>query len=101
MTLFDQNIAQQGFRQLGARSTLEDFIRERRNDAAVIDNILEFNKRERNRTGLRSIPSSSNDTAAGDLEGDYIDDFSNGYRYEFVNNDGTLQWIRFTITTSF
>jgi len=95
------NFTRQTFRAIGNNATVRDFVRERRNDIAVVNSLLEFKKRGRNRTGLRDAPASNTDTAAGDVEGDYIDDLSAGYRYELIDNNGTLQWIRVTITTSF
>lgn len=101
MTIFNKREGNKGFNHIGGNAKLSDFVRERSNDVAVIDKILEFNKKERNVTGLRTIPSSETDTAAGDVEGDYINDISNGYRYELIDNNGTLQWIRHSVTTSF
>jgi hypothetical protein len=88
-----------GFRQLGGDATLQQVLDQRRNDAAVIDNIL--TRLPRNRTGLRAAPADELETLAGDLVGDIIYDFTGNKKYELTNNNGTLQWVRWTIETTF
>lgn len=89
------------FNQYGDNLTLDDVKRERRNDVAQVDYLFGNKVVGRNRTGLRTVPSSSGDTAAGDRVGDFVDDFSAGRRYEFVKNGATLQWIYYSIVVSF
>lgn len=90
-----------GFTQFGTGTTLQQIIDARRSDAAVIDNILEYKVQGRDRTGLRVIPSDETDTINGDKKGDYLYDLTDGYRYEIVNNSGTLQWVRWAIEATF
>ncbi len=90
-----------GFRQLGYDATLQQVLEQRRNDAAVVDNLLQYKYQGRDRTGLRANPSADDDVIAGDVKGDVVYDFSGNYRYELVSNNGTLQWVRVAIVTSF
>ncbi len=89
------------FNQIGGNATLEDFIRERRNDAATVDALTEGKVNGRDRTGFRAVPVASGDARAGDRVGDYVRDFSTGRRYEFVKNNVTLQWVYSSFVVNF
>ena len=88
-----------GFRELGRETTLPQLLDQRRNDAATVDYLL--SKVNRDRTGLRTVPTDELETKAGDTVGDVVYDIAGLKRYEFINNSGTLQWVRWTIEATF
>jgi hypothetical protein len=95
-----------GFRQLGNNATLQQVRDQRRNDAKVVDFLLEFKLQGRDRTGLRAVPTADDDViklsgGLGDILGDIVYDFTGNKKYELVNNNGTIQWIYYTIVSSF
>lgn len=88
-----------GFRQLGTNATLQQVLDQRRNDAAVVDNIL--GRIGRNQTGLRALPANELETLPGDAVNDYFYDYTNEYLYQLTNNNGILQWVRIAIEATF
>jgi hypothetical protein len=85
------------FRAFGSSTTLNDVIAERRNDAAVIDDILK--RLGRDVTGKRALPTAFNDVISGDKEGDFLDSATE--RYELRKHSSVLKWRRWTINTGF
>lgn len=78
-------------------TTLEDLLRERRRDVSAISALEQGKLPGRIRTGQRDVPANAADVIAGDGEGDVITDGT--YRYELINDSGTLLWDRRTTDT--
>jgi len=85
------------FRAFGSSTTIEDVIAERRNDAAVIDDILK--RLGRNVTGKRALPTAFDDVISGDKIGDYL--YSATERYELQNDNGTRKWAKWSQDRAF
>lgn len=85
----------------GSTATLQDVMRERRNDVAAVEALRQYKADGRDRTGLRAVPSAETDVAAGDKVGDYLFDVSGGNLYRLIDNSGTIQWIEQAIVTTF
>ena len=87
------------FSQFGSNATISDIIRERRNDAAIVNNLKQYKRDSRDMTPTRAIPSSNSDIIAGDKEGDEVCDGT--HLYQLRNLSGTLGWVKINVTSSF
>jgi hypothetical protein len=63
---------------------------------------MQISKRAgRNVTGARAVPSAETDLISGDIVGDFLYDGSDYYEMQIVDNIGTVQWIKYTVSISF
>lgn len=79
-------------------SVVRDIIELRQDDLNSFNRVRNGKLKGRNRTGVRAVPTASDDTQAGDIEGDTLTDAT--YRYTLVDAGGTLKWDRQTLSVS-
>jgi len=88
-------------RFFNSTATLEDVVKQRRNDVASFEALQQYKVTGRDQTGIRSVPTSQTNVVAGDKVGDYLYDVADNKMYRLINNSGTPQWIQQAIVTSF
>lgn len=82
----------------GPGATFEDAKKLRREDALIVQKLIEGKLKGRIRTGFRAAPSSNSDVISGDVEGDVVTDAT--YKYELLTVSGSLKWHRTTLNIS-
>lgn len=81
-----------GFNPFGSTADLETVVRERRNDVAIVNDLIGNKLPGRARTNFRSVPTSATDVTATDREWDVIVDAT--YVYTLITVSGSLVWDR-------
>lgn len=76
----------------GKTANLQEIIKQRRNDAAVINGMLTGKQDGRDVSNNRSVPSSPIDTESGDKIGDFV--ITATHIYTLLNVQGVLKWHR-------
>ena len=78
-------------------SVLQNILGNRREDITDHEGLRDGKLKGRDRTGVRTVPSSAADTTDSDIVGDRLTDAT--YKYELVNVVGTgLKWHRTTLS---
>lgn len=77
---------------ISANASMADVIREIAALQRRVDAMELAKQAGRNRTGERTVPSSSTDLISGDIAGDYLYDGFDRLRLDVIDNSGTLEW---------
>ncbi len=68
----------------------------RRDDITEVEQLQQGKLKGRDRTGVRTVPSSATDTVDTDIIGDVVTDAT--YRYELIDISGAPKWDRRTLS---